>query len=44
MNNIIDVDYNYLHYTGKKLILLIPFINNKRKQILINNYSNFYNF
>lgn len=43
MNNIIDVDYNYLHYTGKKLILLIPFINNKRKQILINNYSNFYN-
>lgn len=43
MKNIIDVDYEYLQKIGKKIILLIPFINEERKLALIEKYKTFYN-
>ena len=42
LNNTINVDYDYLQKVGTKLISLIPFINDKRKEFLINKYSLFY--
>ena len=42
MNNIIEIDYKYLIDTGKKLISLIPFINNERKMFLTKKYEYFY--
>jgi pyruvyltransferase len=42
LKNIINVDYEYLQHTGKKLIQLIPFIDNKRKIELTDKYNSFY--
>lgn len=42
MNNIIEIDYKHLIDTGKKLISLIPFINNERKMFLTKKYEYFY--
>ena len=42
MDNVINVDYDYLQKTGRNLISLIPFIDEKRKQDIINKYSTFY--
>lgn len=43
LDNIINVDYEYLIKTGIKLISLIPFISSERKIELINKYNKFYN-
>lgn len=43
MNNIIDVDYEYLQKIGKNLISLIPFINIERKIFLTKKFEEFYN-
>ena len=43
LNNVINVDYEYLVSTGIKLISLIPFIETEMKTELINKYKKFYN-
>ena len=42
LNNIIQINYNNLSNMGLKLISLIPFIDNNRKQELSNIYQKFY--
>ena len=42
LNNIINVDYKCLQDVGKKLISLIPFIDNNKKELLKNKYDSFY--
>lgn len=43
LDNIINVDYEYLIKTGIKLISLIPFISTERKKELTIKYKKFYN-
>lgn len=43
LDNIINIDYDYLLKIGRKLISLIPFINKERKDILTSKYNTFYN-
>jgi pyruvyltransferase len=43
LDNIIDVNYEYLIKTGIKLISLIPFISSERKTELTIKYKKFYN-
>lgn len=42
LDNIINIDYNYLINIGTKLISLIPFIDSKRKIELTQKYNSFY--
>ena len=42
LENVINVDYNYLKSLGSKLIKLIPFIENNRKIELLSVYERFY--
>ena len=42
LDNIINVDYDYLIKTGVNLISLIPFISSERKTELTIKYKNFY--
>ena len=43
LDNVINVNYEYLIKTGIKLILLIPFISSERKTELTIKYKEFYN-
>lgn len=43
LDNIINVDYKQLYNIGKKLISLIPFIEENKKEILTIKYDDFYN-
>ena len=42
LNNTIRVDYTYLQSIGNKLISLIPFLDNDKKQLLKNKYNSFH--
>ena len=43
LDNIINVDYEYLIKTGINLISLIPFISSERKTEITTKYKKFYN-
>ena len=43
LDNIINVNYEYLMKTGTKLISLLPFISSERKSELTIKYKKFYN-